>query len=66
MFSLMMDQTTIKTELRHPNELATHKLLDLLGDLSLLAKPLYGHIVGFKTGHANNVELVEVLAASFV
>ena len=58
---IVIDEKVIQTPLRDPNELATHKLLDLLGDLSLLAKSIRGHIVAVKTGHANNVELVKVL-----
>lgn len=39
-----------------PNEPARHKVLDLLGDLSLLEKRLQGHVIGFRSGHRLNLE----------
>jgi len=44
-----------------PNEPARHKLLDLLGDLVLLGKPIKGHILANKPGHASNVAFVRKL-----
>ena len=46
---------------RFPNEPVRHKILDLLGDLALLGAEVHGHIVGIKSGHALNLELVERL-----
>ncbi|WP_291576818.1 UDP-3-O-acyl-N-acetylglucosamine deacetylase [Clostridium sp. UBA4548] len=40
-----------------PNEPARHKVLDLIGDLSLLGKRLQGHVIGFRSGHRLNLEL---------
>lgn len=40
-----------------PNELARHKVLDLLGDLNLLGTKLLGHIIGIRSGHRLNVDL---------
>ncbi|MDR2868778.1 MAG: UDP-3-O-acyl-N-acetylglucosamine deacetylase [Bacteroidales bacterium] len=48
-------------QLRHANEPARHKLLDLMGDLYLLGKPVKGRIVANKPGHAANVEFVKML-----
>ena len=42
-------------KLRFSNELARHKLLDLMGDLALLGGPLRGKIIAKKPGHANNI-----------
>lgn len=42
-------------ELRFPNEPARHKLLDLIGDLSLIGAPLKGQIVALRPGHASNI-----------
>lgn len=42
-------------ELRFSNEPARHKLLDVVGDLALLGKPLRGHVIASKPGHAGNV-----------
>lgn len=43
------------TELRFPNEPARHKLLDLLGDLSLIGAPLRGQVMALRPGHAANI-----------
>lgn len=43
-------------ELRFQNEPARHKLLDLVGDLSLLGNPLKGQIIAARPGHKANVE----------
>ena len=48
-------------ELRHENEPARHKLLDLIGDLYLLGKPLKGHVYANRPGHFANTELVKKL-----
>ncbi len=40
--------------LRYPDEFVRHKLLDCIGDLSLLGMPILGHIVVAKSGHAFN------------
>lgn len=42
-------------ELRHQNEPARHKLLDMIGDLALVGQPLKGHIMAARPGHAANV-----------
>ncbi|MGD8414156.1 MAG: bifunctional UDP-3-O-[3-hydroxymyristoyl] N-acetylglucosamine deacetylase/3-hydroxyacyl-ACP dehydratase, partial [Candidatus Latescibacterota bacterium] len=46
------------TPLRFPDECVRHKVLDLLGDLSLLGAPIRGHIHAVKSGHATNVAFV--------
>lgn len=48
-------------ELRHVNEPARHKLLDLIGDLYLLGKPIKGHVKASHPGHFANTELVKML-----
>jgi UDP-3-O-acyl N-acetylglucosamine deacetylase len=40
-----------------PNEPARHKALDLLGDLGLLGKKIWGHVIGIRSGHRLNLEL---------
>jgi UDP-3-O-[3-hydroxymyristoyl] N-acetylglucosamine deacetylase/3-hydroxyacyl-[acyl-carrier-protein] dehydratase len=47
--------------LRFPNELARHKLLDLVGDLALLGTPLLGRILAIKPGHLANIEFARLL-----
>lgn len=47
--------------MRYPNEVARHKVLDIVGDLAL-AGPLTGmHVVAFRSGHALHVELARRL-----
>ncbi len=48
-------------DLRYPNEPARHKLLDLIGDLSLIGRPIKGKIVATKPGHASNVAFAKIL-----
>ncbi|MBO6050544.1 MAG: UDP-3-O-acyl-N-acetylglucosamine deacetylase [Bacteroidales bacterium] len=46
-------------ELHHSNEPARHKLLDLVGDLYLLGKPLKGRVYASHPGHFANTELAK-------
>lgn len=52
----------LDNSLRFANEPARHKILDLLGDLSLLGCDLCGHVVAYRSGHPLNIELVRTLA----
>jgi UDP-3-O-acyl N-acetylglucosamine deacetylase len=49
--------------LRHADEPARHKVLDLIGDLSLSGCDLAGHFVAYRSGHQLNVDLASRLAA---
>jgi len=44
--------------LRFPDECGRHKALDLIGDLALIGKPLLGHVIAEKAGHAMHFALV--------
>ena len=44
--------------LRYRDEFVRHKVLDLLGDLALLGRPLGAHVIARNGGHALNLELV--------
>jgi UDP-3-O-[3-hydroxymyristoyl] N-acetylglucosamine deacetylase len=44
--------------LRYRDEFVRHKILDLIGDLALLGRPLRGHVIARNAGHALNFELV--------
>jgi len=44
--------------LRADNECCRHKALDLIGDLALLGKPLLGHVIAERAGHAMHAALV--------
>jgi UDP-3-O-[3-hydroxymyristoyl] N-acetylglucosamine deacetylase/3-hydroxyacyl-[acyl-carrier-protein] dehydratase len=50
--------------LRFEDEMVRHKILDFLGDLTLLGRPARGHFLSIKSGHASNVRFVQRLAAS--
>ena len=54
--AIIIDKDKILNEegLRYPDEFVRHKLLDSLGDFSLLGMPIQGHIVTYKSGHALN------------
>jgi UDP-3-O-[3-hydroxymyristoyl] N-acetylglucosamine deacetylase len=47
--------------LRFKDEFVRHKILDLIGDLSLLEFPIYGHIVASRSGHTTNLKFVKKL-----
>jgi UDP-3-O-acyl N-acetylglucosamine deacetylase len=55
----------LQNTLRHANEPARHKILDIVGDLSLLGCDLRGHVVAYRSGHPLNIELARVLCQSF-
>ena len=49
--------------LRFPDEFVRHKILDLIGDLSLLGMPIKGHVISLKSGHGPNVNFVRRVSA---
>jgi UDP-3-O-[3-hydroxymyristoyl] N-acetylglucosamine deacetylase/3-hydroxyacyl-[acyl-carrier-protein] dehydratase len=48
-------------DLHFPNEPARHKLLDVIGDLSLLGKRIKGHVKAFRPGHLANTEFAKLI-----
>jgi len=60
-FILIGESGIVNTKLRFPEELARHKILDLLGDLYLLGQPLSGVVHARKTGHRHNIAVVQKL-----
>jgi len=61
---LVDDEKVVNTTLRFPDEFARHKVLDLIGDLFLLGRPLIGRITAAKTGHSDNLALLRAIAAA--
>ena len=56
---VIRDDAVLTTEpLRYREEFVRHKMLDIVGDLSLLGRPISGHVIAVRPGHAGNVELV--------
>ena len=47
------------TSLHFPNEMARHKLLDLMGDLALVGRPIKAQILASRPGHTSNIELAK-------
>lgn len=55
---VIRDDAVLTNEpLRYPDEFVRHKILDILGDLYLMGRPLVGHVMAVKPSHAANVEL---------
>jgi len=48
-------------KLHYPNEPARHKLLDLIGDLGLLGKPIKGKVTAERPGHQSNIEFAKII-----
>jgi UDP-3-O-[3-hydroxymyristoyl] N-acetylglucosamine deacetylase len=48
--------------LRFSDEFVRHKILDLLGDLTLLGCPLLGHVIGARSGHRQHLLLMQEIA----
>jgi UDP-3-O-[3-hydroxymyristoyl] N-acetylglucosamine deacetylase/3-hydroxyacyl-[acyl-carrier-protein] dehydratase len=48
-------------KLAFPNEPARHKLLDIIGDMSLIGKPIKGRLIAHKPGHKINNQLARVI-----
>jgi len=53
------------TKLQFENEPARHKLLDIIGDLALIGKPIRAHILGARPGHAGNVKFAKIIKDHF-
>ncbi len=54
-------RSVLNDSLRFPDEFVRHKILDLVGDLFLLGRPLRAHVVGRNAGHALNYQLVAAI-----
>jgi len=63
-FILIDDEKIINTDLRFPDEFVRHKIMDMLGDLYLIGRPIRGKITANMTGHSENIELVRLLCNS--
>jgi UDP-3-O-[3-hydroxymyristoyl] N-acetylglucosamine deacetylase/3-hydroxyacyl-[acyl-carrier-protein] dehydratase len=61
---VIRDDAVLTTEpLRYPEEFVRHKMLDIVGDLSLLGRPIRGHLIAVKPSHAANCEFVRQILA---
>lgn len=62
---LIDDEKVINTPLRFDNEPARHKILDLIGDLYLLGRPVRGRFTARQSGHTQNIAMVEKINETF-
>ncbi len=60
--AIVLGEDAYETPLRFPNELARHKLLDLIGDLALIGQPLLAHVFALKPSHTLNARLARLLS----
>lgn len=58
------DKIMSKEPLRFEDEFVRHKILDIVGDLCLLGKPLKAHLIAVRPGHALNSELSQKIIES--
>lgn len=58
--AIVLDEKGIvNNHLRFPDEFVRHKLLDLLGDISLVGRPIIGHLRAERAGHAIHTALAD-------
>ena len=63
---VIRDETTWSKEpLRFEDEFVRHKILDVLGDLTLCGKRFMGHVIAIMPGHASNTEMAKQLGRHF-
>lgn len=60
---LVDEEKVVNTKLRFADEFARHKILDLIGDLYLLGRPVHARITASKTGHSDNLAMVKAIRA---
>lgn len=61
---IVRDDAVLTNEpLRYPEEFVRHKMLDIVGDLALIGRPLHAHILAVKPSHHANTELAKAILA---
>ena len=61
---VIRDDAVLTTEpLRYPDEFVRHKMLDILGDLALVGRPLLAHVIAIKPSHTANCELARQIVS---
>jgi UDP-3-O-[3-hydroxymyristoyl] N-acetylglucosamine deacetylase len=58
---VLSDEGYLNESLRFENECIRHKVLDLIGDLSIIGRPIIGHILASKAGHALDVSMGKLI-----
>jgi len=61
---VIRDDAVLTNEpLRYPEEFVRHKMLDIVGDLALVGRPVHAHVIAVRPSHAANVELARAIQA---
>ncbi len=61
---VIRDDAVLTTEpLRYPEEFVRHKMLDIIGDLALIGRPIQGHVIATRPSHHANTELAKAIQA---
>ncbi len=61
---VIREDAILTTEpMRYPDEFVRHKILDIVGDLSLIGRPITGHVVAVKPSHGSNCELARQIVS---
>jgi UDP-3-O-[3-hydroxymyristoyl] N-acetylglucosamine deacetylase/3-hydroxyacyl-[acyl-carrier-protein] dehydratase len=62
--AVVVDENGIMNDapLRFPDEFVRHKILDIVGDLTLTGVPIEGHIIAIRSGHNYNLPFAKLLA----
>jgi len=61
---VIRDDAVLTTEpLRYPEEFVRHKILDIVGDLALVGRPIQGHVIATRPSHRANTELAKAILA---
>lgn len=63
---VLRENEVVQTELRFSNEPARHKILDLVGDLGVLGRPMCMYVVAERSGHELNLALMRKIAEATV
>lgn len=62
---VITDQAILtKDGLRYPDEFVRHKIMDLIGDLTLTGRRVHAHVISIRSGHTLNVALARALCAA--
>ncbi|MDI6781946.1 MAG: UDP-3-O-acyl-N-acetylglucosamine deacetylase [bacterium] len=60
--AVVIGENDFLNDLRFKDELVRHKILDMIGDLSLIGRPILGHVIAVKSGHKLNLSLARKIA----
>ncbi len=61
--AVVFSETSVlnKSGMRFDDECIRHKILDIIGDFSLVGLPIYGHIISDRSGHSTNINFLNKL-----